>query len=102
MALKLIDTRDQAAFTLSDNGDAWAGVTASRAPWAESSSTNIRLNPGRYRIDTTGTRHATTYSVYPWTATGDLTTPTAYLETHSSGTRLYFKGGGTVFITRLA
>ena len=101
MALKLVNTRDQTAVTLTDNGDAWATPSASRVPWA-AAGTNIRLAPGRYRIDTVGARYATTYSVSPWAATGDLAMPTAYLETHESGTRLYYKGSGTVFITRLA
>lgn len=102
MALRLIGSRDSAAFTLSNNGDAWSGVSDSRVPWAEMTGTNIRLDPGRYRIDTIGARYVTAYSVSPWSATGDLATPTAYLETHESGSRLYFRGGGTVFITRLA
>ncbi|OFN33604.1 hypothetical protein [Corynebacterium sp. HMSC072A04] len=101
MALRLVGSRDQTAFTLSDNGDAWAAPSESRVPWAEAGS-SIRLAPGRYRIDTVGARYAATYSVSPWASTGDLEMPTAYLETHESGTRLYFRGGGTVFITRLA
>lgn len=101
MALKHVSGRDCAAFTLTDNGDAWAPSSVSRVPWAESGA-NIRLTPGRYKIETIGPRYATSYSVSPWTATGDVTIPTAYLETHETGTRLYFRGGGTVFITRLA
>lgn len=102
MALKLIGSRDQAAFTLTDNGDSWVTPPVSRVPWMESSSTNIRLYPGRYKVETLGPNYVTTYSVSPWSATGDLEIPTAYLETHESGARLYLKGGGTVIITRLA
>ena len=101
MALKLVGSRDQTAFTLTDNGDAWATPSVSRVPWAAAGA-NIRLDPGRYRIDTVGARFVTTYSVSPWQATGNLAMPTAYLETHESGTRLYCQGGGIVFITRLA
>lgn len=102
MALRLVSTRDQAAFTLTDNGDSWATPSDSRVPWVESSSTNIRLDPGRYKVEALGPKYVTTYSVSPWLATGELAVPTAYLETHESGTRIYAKGGGTIIITRLA
>ena len=102
MALKLVGSRDQAAFTLTDNGSAWSTVGVSRVPWAEHSSVNIRLDPGRYKVEALGLRYITTYSVSPWASTGDLPMPTAYLETHESGTRIYAKGAGTIIITRLA
>lgn len=102
MALKLVGSRDQVAFTLIGNASAFSTVSDSRVHWAEASSTNIRLAPGRYKLETLGANYVTTYSVSPWSATGDLEIPTAYLETHESGTRIYAKGGGTIIITRLA
>lgn len=102
MALKLVGSRDQTAFTLTDNGSAFSTVSDSRVHWAESSSANIRLDPGRYKVEALGPNYVTTYSVSPWASTGDLPMPTAYLETHESGTRIYAKGGGTIIITRLA
>lgn len=101
MALKLVGSRDQTAFTLADNGDAWATLSDSLVPWAVGGK-NIKLEPGRYKVEAIGAVYVTTYSVSPWVATGDLATPTAYLETHESGSRIYAKGGGTIIITRLA
>lgn len=102
MALRLVGSRDQAAFTLTDNGDAFTAVSDSRVHWAECTSVSIRLDPGRYKVEALDLRYITTYSVSPWASTGDLAMPTAYLETHESGTRIYAKGGGTIIITRLA
>lgn len=102
MALRLVGSRDQAAFTLTDKGSAFSTVGDSRVPWAEPSSVSILLGPGRYKVEALGLRYVTTYSASPWVPTGDLEIPTAYLETHESGTRIYAKGGGTIIITRLA
>jgi len=102
MALKLIGSRDQVAFTLTDNGSTWAAASASRVHWATVSSSSIDILPGRYKVETLGPSTVSAYSAVPWAKMGDLEIPTAYLEAHESGTRIYAKGGGTIIITRLA
>lgn len=102
MALKLIGSRDQAAFTLTDNGGGWSSVSDSRVHWATVSSSSIDILPGHYKVETLGPSTVSAYSAVPWAKMGDLEIPTAYLEAHESGTRIYAKGGGTIIITRLA
>lgn len=106
MSLKQIDSRDQTAFTLTDKGDAWTEPSESHVPWAtvgsSSNGNSIDISPGRYRIDTIGVQGIVAYSVSSFERMGNLTPPTDYLVAHQSGTRLFCRGAGTVFITRLA
>lgn len=103
MSLKKIGSRDSTAFEL----DGIAGRTAkilgdSHVPWGEPTASNIRLSPGRYRIDRTVADEIRVYSQSPYQKTGTYDTSLVYLEAHSSGSAVFFNGGGTVFITRLA
>ena len=104
MSLKKIGSRDSTAFELDDRGSSSKAGTLgdSRVPWMSLAASNAKLLPGRYRIDRTGTGKITVFSQAPWGKEGDYDTPITYLETHSSGSTVYFYGGGTVFITRLA
>ena len=103
MSLKKIGSRDSTAFELKGIAGRDSKILGdSHTQWAIKMPTSISLSPGRYRIDRTDTGEMRVFSWDPWEKTGTYDTPIVYLEAHSSGSGLYFSGGGTVFITRLA
>lgn len=103
MSLKKIGSRDSTAFELEGiAGESSKVLGDSHVPWAENMDYYFELLPGRYRIDRTETSKTRTFSRYTWQSTGDYNASIFYLETDSSGSVVFFDGGGTVFITRLA
>lgn len=52
MALKLVGSRDQAAFTLTEKaGSSWASWSGETLAWCENQGYRLSLSPGRYRVE---------------------------------------------------
>ena len=103
MSLKKIGSRDSTAFELSPRSGTDSKILGdSHVPWMTLSETYIYLWLGRYRIDRTEAGKIEVLSMSTWEEIGTYDTSIVYLEAHSSDNAVYFSGGGTVFITRLA
>lgn len=103
MSLKKIGSRDSTAFELSSTSSKYSKVSGDLyVSWVEPTTSSLRFSPGRYRIDRTEPGKVEVFSISPWSKAGTYDASLFYLETDKSGSAVYFGGGGTVFITRLA
>jgi|GEM_PF-7120821 len=97
MALRLVGSRDQAAFTLTTNeGNAWASWEGQSLPWCENLGYRLALLPGRYRVESPAGFELLTSG---WASQG-----TDVLVEATDGAKIYGDNSktGVFYITRLA
>ena len=97
MALRLVSTRDQTAYTCTAAQGAWASWEGQSLPWCTNGGYRLILTPGRYRVESPSGFELNTNG---WATQGK----DALVDYQAGEIRIYANSQetGTFFITRLA